>query len=202
MPRYIAILFALPLLLSCFESAEAKPLAKNFVEPAKSLEEQFDDLYKLLNEYSLPISLSPKGGYPRSPEGAIEFTEMPKSLISAFKFLSDSYDKNFLVAAKLPKNKNIDIIIVRTYLLSGQNELYLCTFLNNTIIDWLEIYSVGEAEYKGRTEATIITSFSIASNYKITIKTAFHPNTADAKEELDVKQNTYIINDGGKFVKK
>jgi len=95
MPRYIAILFALPLLLSCNESAEAKPLAKNFVEPAKSLEEQFDDLYKLLNEYFLPISLSPKEGYPRSPEGAIEFTKMPKSLIPIFKFFTDSYDKNF-----------------------------------------------------------------------------------------------------------
>jgi len=34
------------------------------------------------------------------------------------------------------------------------------------------------------------------------IKAAFYPNTADAKEELDVKQNTYIINDSGKFVKK
>jgi len=171
---------------------------KNFVEPAKSLEEQFDDLYKSLNEYSLPISLSPKEGYPRSPEGAIEFTKMPKFLIPAFKFLSDSYDKNFLKVAKLPKDMDVSIIIVRTYLLSGQDELYLCTFLNNTIIDWLEIYSVGEAEYG----ATIITSFSIASNYEISIKTAFYPNTADAKEELDVKQNTYIISDDGKFVKK
>jgi len=171
---------------------------KNFVEPAKSLEEQFDGLYKSLNEYSLPISLAPKERYPRSPEGAIKFTEMPKSLIPIFKFLSDSYDKNFLNAAKLPKNKNIDIIIIRVFLQSGQDELYLCTFLNNTIIDWLEIYSVGEAEYG----ATIITSFSIASNYEISIKTAFYPNTADAKEELDVKQNTYIISDGGKFVKK
>jgi len=39
MPRYIAILFALPL-LGCNESAKAKPLDKNFAEPAKSLEEQ------------------------------------------------------------------------------------------------------------------------------------------------------------------
>ena len=43
MPRYIAILFALPLLLSCNESTEAKPLAQ------KKTEAEFED--KLKSEY-------------------------------------------------------------------------------------------------------------------------------------------------------
>ncbi|MDR0516965.1 MAG: hypothetical protein LBH25_07975 [Fibromonadaceae bacterium] len=153
---------------------------------------------KSLKEYSLPISLSPKEGYPRSPEGAIKLTEMPKSLIPIFKFLSDSYDKNLLDAAKLPKDRNVSIFIVRVYLLSGQDELYLCTFLNNTIVDWLEIYSEGEAEYG----ALYITSFSIASNYEISVKTALYPEPSNRGNEIDATQNNYIISDEGKFVKK
>jgi hypothetical protein len=125
-----------------------------------------------------------------------------KSLIPAFKLLTDSYDKNFLDVAKLTKYKDIKIVITKAYQLDGASISHLCTFLNNTIIDWLEIYSEGDAEYNGRTGAALITSFSITSNYEISVKTALYPEPSNMENELDATQNTYIISDGGKFVKK
>jgi len=203
MPRYIAILFALPLLLSCNESAEAKPLAKNFVEPAKSLEEQFDGLYKSLNVLPLPISLSQVEYY--DSELSKLFTKIPKTLIPAFKFIYDdehnSYDKDNVWAAKMLGYRNLKIVIIRTYFQSGQDVLFLCTFLNNAIVDHLTIYSEGDWEYDGGF-GVAETSFLIKSNYEILVKRAHYPNPADRENELDVKQNTYIINDEGKFVKK
>jgi hypothetical protein len=154
----------------------------------KSLEKQFDDLYGILHMFSLPMDES------TSLEDL--FTEVPKNLDSVFALHDFSY------IAKLPEYKKIKVIFAVLEYPSGEQSLLLCTFLNYKNIDKLVLSSVSEGEYNGRTEATTITSFSITSNYEILIKTAFRPNTEGVEEEINVTHNTYIISDGGKFLKK
>jgi len=217
MPRYIAILFALPLLLSCNESAEAKSLAQkkadeiisaggkdsNFVELAKSLEEQFDALYKSLNILPLPISSSQVKYY--DSELSKLFTRVPKTLIPVFKFIDEnkhgSYDKDFVDAVKIPEYGNVKIIIICVVLQSGQDVLYLSTFLNNAIVDRLEIYSEDDWEYNGSI-GTVKTSFSITNNYELLIKKTYYNGPLRTEYEINTEQRIYTISDGGKFVKK
>jgi len=176
---------------------------KKFVEPAKSLEEQFDGLYKSLNVLPLPISLSQVEYY--DSELSKLFTKIPKTLIPAFKFIyddeHDSYDKDNVWVAKMSGYRSLKIVIIRAYFQSGQDVLFLCTFLNNAVVDYLTIYSVGDWEYDGGF-GVAETSFLIKNNYEILVKRAHYPNPADRENELDVRQDIYIINDDGKFVKK
>jgi hypothetical protein len=182
------------------DSVYIKEHEENITDNAESKNDTItlNDLYEKLYLFPLPLSLSQIEDYDSTKE-----TSVPKSLIPAFGFQDDYYDNEFLLIAKLPEYRNFKIIIARAYrLLSGADELHLCTFLNDTIIDYITIYSASEAEYNERTDALYIKSFSIAKNYEISIKSALYPDLPNKEHELNVTRNMYIVNDEGKFVKK
>jgi hypothetical protein len=159
----------------------------------------FEGLYKALCLLPLPLSLSQV-----EMCTSTKFTKVPKRLISIFEIINyyhEYYDTNILSVAKLSEYKNFKLIVANVSRSSdGQNELLLCTFLDNTIIDWLTIYTAGDAEYNGRTDALYKTSFSITPTYEITIKTALYPAPWSEEYEIDAMQYTRIIETDGKFV--
>jgi len=164
-----------------------------------SLDKRFDDLYGASPLLNLPVEYAYSVPYESSLIDSVEFITLPESLFPIFELNDEIYEKDGLYMARLPEYKNIKVIIVRVSTRSGADELFLCTIRNNKLIDKLEIYSAGETEYDGRTDAISLTSFTITKDYDILIKNSIVP---DRDKEVNVTRRTYIINKSGKFVKK
>jgi len=163
------------------------------------LDKQFDDLYGASPLLNLPVEYAYSVPYKSSLIDSVKFIRLPESLFPIFKLNDEIYEKDELYMARLPEYKNIKFIIVKIGTTSGADELFLFTIHNNKLIDNLGIYSAGETEYDGRTDATSLTSFTITKDYDILVKNSIVP---DMDKEVNVKRWTYIINKSGKFVKK